>query len=85
MQEYKYNKNKWLMKTITIFIITQQNYCYRAEMLDGLRHLQIIKILGVTYTNGFSVTLHAQQYRPSSGLLPRLLAKFAGVEDSQKV
>ena len=54
------------------FFITQQYYCYHAEMLDGLRHLQIIKILGVTFANGFSATLYAQQY------IGRLLRRCIG-------
>ena len=31
------------------------------ETLNGLKHVQHIKILGVTFTNGLSVTLHIQQ------------------------
>ena len=31
------------------------------ETLNGLKRIQHIKILGVTFTNGLSVTLHIQQ------------------------
>ena len=36
------------------------------EALNGLKRTQHIKILGVTFTNGLSVTLHIQQLTASN-------------------
>jgi len=46
----------------TVFIGKRRKSHYQTpETLSGLKRVQHIKILGVTFTNGLSVTFHIQQ------------------------
>ena len=50
-----------------VFIDKRRKSHYKtSETLNGLKRIQRIKILGVSFTNGLSVTLHIQQLLASN-------------------